>query len=225
MNGLIVLLLISVALVISILVFFDFDKKLEKRENNAIGKLIVIEGIEGSGKSQLIALMKQHMCHQWAYTKEPYYTDDTAADWTKENYQMDRENHVQNKILPLLHQNKVLITNRYWTSGCVYDGWVPEAYLSIWPDPDLIIWLDREPNEEIAQKVKLPLALLHELRKGYAELFSKLIHEHHVPIVQITVTGKTDQEVLKLVAAEVSKLVPVDGIVEEHDQVGELKAA
>ncbi len=208
MNEFVLLILIIVALTISVLLFFDVDKKLEKKEENTIGKLIVIEGIEGSGKKTLIQAMKEYMPVEWAYTKEPYFVVDSLENWTKENYQLDRETHVQNKILPMLQQNKVLITNRYWMSGCVYDGWEPEAYLSMWPEPDLIIWLDREPTEEVAQSARVTVSILQQLRESYKNLFKKLSDEHHIPIKYIDANNLTPEQVLEIASNAIKKVAP-----------------
>ncbi len=208
MNEFVLLILIVVAFIMAVLVFFDFDHKLEKKEDHIVGKLIVIEGIEGSGKNKLIELMKEHLPTDWAYTKEPYFAVDGTENWTKENYQLDRENHVQSKILPLLQQNRVVITNRYWMSGCVYDGWQAESYLSIWPDPDLVIWLDCEPEEEEAKAEHVTVAVLQELRKSYQTLFDQLNKEHHIKIKKINTDNLSSEELLTIVNEEVEKIIP-----------------
>jgi thymidylate kinase len=216
MNELVLLLLVVVGLVMFFVVFFDLDNKFHKKEENTIGKLIVIEGIEGSGKSTLIQLLKENMPIEWAYTKEPYYIVDGIENWTKENYQMDRETHVQNKIIPMLQQNRVLITNRYWMSGCVYDGWEAESYLHTWPEPDLIIWLDSEPSEETAEFTRVPIEILQAMREGYAKLFEKMNRvASHIPIKKIDTTQLNEEEMLKSVAAELGKLVKL------HETEGE----
>lgn len=197
----------------SVLIFFDVDDKLAKKEENLIGKLIVVEGIEGSGKNELIQLMKETMPIEWAYTKEPYYVVDGIENWTKENFQLDRETHVQNKILPMLQQNRVLITNRYWMSGCVYDGWNPEAYLSIWPEPDLVIWLDCQPSEDVARASRVTVQIMQEMRVRYQELFDKLAKEHHMIIKKVDSTDLTSEEVLEQILPDMKKQIKFT----EHD--------
>lgn len=208
MNEFVLLILVIVSFVMAILVFFDIDQKLEKKEDHIVGKLIVIEGIEGAGKNELIELMKENMPPEWTYTKEPYFAVDGTENWTKENYQLDRENHVQSKILPLLQQNKVLITNRYWMSGCVYDGWQPESYLSIWPDPDLVIWLDCEPKEEEAKAARVNKGVLQELRANYKQLFDNLKKENHFKIKYINTDSLTPEELLQTVYEEIQRIMP-----------------
>jgi thymidylate kinase len=208
MNPNVLLLLIATSIVLVIMILFDFDKKLEKKEDHIIGKLIVIEGIEGSGKKKLIEMMKNQMPIEWTYTKEPYLVVDDISSWTKENYQLDRETHVESKILPLLQQNKVLITNRYWMSGCVYDGWEMDSYLHVWPEPDLVIWLDIEPTEEIAEVTKVDLPILQKCRESYKELFHKLGAEHHIPIKRINTTGQSEEAILEEAIQELEKHIP-----------------
>ncbi|MDJ0626046.1 MAG: hypothetical protein QNJ31_06755 [Candidatus Caenarcaniphilales bacterium] len=207
MNEFVLLALLVLGIIMSILLFFDFDERLAKKEENTIGKLIVIEGIEGSGKSELIQLMKETMPIEWAYTKEPYYVVDGIENWTKENFQIDRENHVQNKILPMLKQNRVLVTNRYWMSGCVYDGWDAESYLNIWPEPDLVIWLDCEPNEEIAESTRVPVSILKEMKQGYENLFASLQKDYHLPVKRINSTELNSEDVLLEALPELRKIL------------------
>jgi thymidylate kinase len=210
MNEIVLLLMAVVGVIIAVLIFFDFDEKLAKKEENRIGKLIVVEGIEGSGKSELLQLMKEVMPIEWAYTKEPYYVAGSTANWTKENFQLDRETHVQNKILPLLQQNRVVITNRYWMSGCVYDGWEAESYLNIWPEPDLVIWLHGHPTEIAAEQARVPVKVLAELNNSYGKLLSKLESEHHFRVVSVDTAELTSEEILAKILPEIKKQVHFD---------------
>jgi deoxyadenosine/deoxycytidine kinase len=93
-------------------------------------------------------------------------------------------------------------------SGCVYDGWQPESYLSIWPDPDLIIWLDCEPEEEEAKAEHVTVAVLQELRKSYQALFDQLNKEHHIKIKKINTDNLSSEELLTIVNEEVEKIIP-----------------
>ena len=210
MNDFILLALILVSVIGCLLVFFGFDEKLAKKEEkNALGKLIVIEGIEGSGKTVLMNLLKGNLPEDWAYTKEPYYINDDLQNWTKENYQLDRENHIQNKILPILQQKRILVTNRYWMSGCVYDNWEAESYLSIWPEPDLILWLDYEPKESDPESQRTE-AELKELRQKYYNLFSEIKENHdHLNFCLIKTDDLAPEEILKLAMNEIKKVIPL----------------
>ncbi len=210
MNDFVLLALILVGIIACLLVFFGFDEKLaRKEEKNAIGKLIVIEGIEGSGKALLMNLLKENLPDDWAYTKEPYYINDNLRNWTKENYQIDRENHIQNKILPILKQKKILVTNRYWMSGCVYDGWEAESYLSIWPEPDLIIWLDYEPKDDDLGSKRAEAELI-ELRQKYYNLFAEIEKNHtHLNISLIKTDNLSPEEILTLAFQEIKKIIPL----------------
>lgn len=209
MNEIVLLVLIVVGFAIAVMIFFDLDQKLTKKVENKSGQLIVIEGIEGSGKNKLIEMMKDNMPTTWAYTKEPYFiTESNTTDWTKENIHADRELHVEKKILPLLQQNRVLVTNRYWFSGCVYDGWQIDAYANMWPEPDLVIWLDNDPTEEVAQSARVTVEVLQEMRKGYETVFQKLEEKHHhIPIVKIHTANLPEEALLEQVLAEIKKVV------------------
>ncbi|MFN5539297.1 MAG: hypothetical protein ACK481_04470 [Candidatus Melainabacteria bacterium] len=208
MDPILLLFLIVITALVSIAIFFDLDKKLERKRLNTIGKLIVIEGFEGSGKAKLVKLLKENMPSDWTYSKEPYSIDISPDNWTKEKYQLDRETHIEKKIMPILQQKKVLITNRYWMSGVVYDGQDAEAFLSIWPDPDLIIWLDTEPSTELAEEAKTSLDELFKLRSKYENLFAMLGKEHYVKIVKINPQEMSDDLILETLSLQFEEIIP-----------------
>ncbi|HEY9885910.1 MAG TPA: hypothetical protein V6C96_01490 [Vampirovibrionales bacterium] len=224
MNEFVLLALVVTGSVFSIIVLFDFDEKLAVQEDERVGRLIVVEGIEGSGKSELLDLMKDVMPSNWAYTKEPYYFSSNTPKkrWTKENYQLDRECHVQDKILPLLEQHKVIITNRYWMSGCVYDGWDSEAFMTYWPEPDLIIWLDCEPDEEHSQRVGVPLDELKARSVSYKQFFSKLRKETLLPVKTVNSTNLNSEDVLEQI---MSVLEPLSNVPIEQKQTNDTPIA
>ncbi|MDX1918945.1 MAG: hypothetical protein SFT81_07415 [Candidatus Caenarcaniphilales bacterium] len=195
MNPFLLLVMASIALLIGIVVFLDLDRKLEKRQEAENGHLIIIEGLEGVGKSKLIRIMKNVMPEDWFYSKEPYNLHKPLREWNQSDFQADRELHVQKKILPLLAQNKTLILNRYWFSACVYDGYSYEPYLNTWPEPDLVIWLDKEPSQEQSELSGRSLLELDRQRENYDQLFRLMKEEYYIPVVRIEVAQKTEEEI------------------------------
>ena len=103
-------------------------------KNTYPGKFIVFEGLDGSGQSTQAALLKDFLIkqdYQVVLTKEP--TRDSGAgkkirqildEKIKEKpaelqklFAKDREEHLQNIIVPALEQGKFVISDRYFFSS------------------------------------------------------------------------------------------------------------
>jgi dTMP kinase len=105
------------------------------------GFFISLEGIEGSGKSTQIKLLKEklnELDYDVLFTKEPGGTEigkkirkilldpihhkmDDRAEILL--YAADRAQHVVETIVPALKENKVVITDRYIDSNIAYQGY------------------------------------------------------------------------------------------------------
>ena len=105
------------------------------------GFFISLEGIEGSGKSTQIKLLKEklnELDYDVLFTKEPGGTEigkkirkilldpihhkmDDRAEILL--YAADRAQHVVETIIPALKENKVVITDRYIDSNIAYQGY------------------------------------------------------------------------------------------------------
>lgn len=105
------------------------------------GRLIVFEGVEGSGKTSLI-----QFCYQWlskfntnvVVTREPGGTDlgqelrrllleagsNRIADRTELLlYAADRSQHVEQELKPNLAKGAIILCDRYTDSTIAYQGW------------------------------------------------------------------------------------------------------
>ncbi len=106
----------------------------------AKGKFVVIEGLDGSGKSAQVDLLVsflKNLGKDVIVTKEP--TNDSEAgrkikqvlkkEITIENplelqklYVEDRKEHLENKVIPALIEGKYVISSRYYFSTFAYGG-------------------------------------------------------------------------------------------------------
>ncbi|TPR53368.1 dTMP kinase [Metamycoplasma neophronis] len=107
------------------------------------GKFIVIEGMDGSGKSTIIQMLKDELITQnkiddFVFTREPGSAFSKEAEKIR-NLILDNENefshmvdallfaasrrlNLEKGIWPALQSGKNVISDRYWTSSLVYQG-------------------------------------------------------------------------------------------------------
>lgn len=136
-----------------------------------VGKLIVIEGIDGTGKStqaKLLSEKLQKMGYDVVFGKEPTdgeFGKKIRAALTKgfKNpleetmlFALDRMQDVQNNIAPALMKNKVVVLDRYYFSSMAYQGskgidseQIREINEWFSPVPDLLIILDADPSVSV----------------------------------------------------------------------------
>jgi len=107
------------------------------RKNSYPGKFIVFDGLDGSGQSTQVELLKNFLIkkgHQVVLTKEP--TQDSEAgkkirqvldkkkiispEELQKLFTEDRKEHLENIILPALKENKIAISDRYFFSTFAY---------------------------------------------------------------------------------------------------------
>lgn len=141
-------------------------------EEQGFGRLIALEGIDGTGKSTQIELLAEVLRQEGrgvVVTREP--TDGVYGQQIRRLYQArdsvsrqdelelflaDRRQHVAQLIAPSLAQGKVVITDRYYFSTAAYQGVVgfdPEAIIRqnelFAPVPDLVILLELPPAQAV----------------------------------------------------------------------------
>jgi dTMP kinase len=134
---------------------------------NAPGWLIVLEGIDGSGKSTVLRRLAEHCAKRGlgaVVSGEP-----TRGPWGMKLRQSmlegrltleeelglflkDRAEHVENLVRPSLRDGKVVLLDRYYFSTAAYQGArgvEPDSILAenekFAPEPDLVILLDFDP--------------------------------------------------------------------------------
>jgi dTMP kinase len=102
------------------------------------GKLIVFEGIDGTGKSTQLSLLGDYLQEQGfdvVMTREPtegpygqkirkLYSNRKQAsrDEELELFLADRQEHTDQLLLPALRQGKIVLCDRYYLSTAAYQG-------------------------------------------------------------------------------------------------------
>lgn len=138
------------------------------------GKLITIEGIDGSGKSSICKLLQEDKYFKnFVFTCEP-----TIDNWISEavNYSLknnadniaelmlflaDHAQHIATTIRPNITEGKNIISDRYYASRCSYQGvtlqntmkesvkWIQSLHYGWTIKPDLTIILDIDPKKAV----------------------------------------------------------------------------
>jgi dTMP kinase len=139
-----------------------------RRSHHFPGYLIVIEGIDGAGKSTLAdlvqnLLMSKAFCvirsreptnGQWGQMlRDSALTGRLSLEEEVETFIKDRKEHVEKLIIPALRGGKVVLLDRYYFSTMAYQGARgvdPNELMrrneTFAPEPDLLALLDVEPK-------------------------------------------------------------------------------
>lgn len=134
------------------------------------GKLITLEGIDGSGKSSITERLKSHPSFSdVVFTREPTKnwigkaveqaiqsdTDQIAEFFL---FTSDHAEHIAKLILPALENGQNIISDRYLDSRCAYQGatlsdrfedpihWIKNIHKGWTLKPDLTIFLNIDPE-------------------------------------------------------------------------------
>ena len=142
------------------------------------GVFIVIDGIDGAGKSTQLQLLENKYKEDSfpvTRTREPtsgtwgqkirgiaqYGRDNISREEELEWFLKDRKEHVSNVIAPALRNKGIVISDRYYHSTIAYQGALgidPETIKKMneerFPRPDLVILLDVSPQKGIERIVE-----------------------------------------------------------------------
>lgn len=187
------------------------------------GRFIVIEGIDGAGKSTLVKKLDSYLTRRninYICTREPtdwFYETRKKGKLTFDDMQNlfveDRTYHVNDEILPALQSGKWVICDRYKYShtayGSVYDNVVNkkenistfnEKYYEHgkeFIEADLIIYLNVDPKTGFSRQETgdvVPLDTLIAVHKLY-EYVLDLAAKDGCHILSINVNNRCESEV------------------------------
>jgi len=196
------------------------------------GKLIVFEGIDGSGKSTQLEhtatwlngrgyqVVKLHEPTDGPYgsiLRASALSGRLSSEDELDHFVQDRRWNVENNIRPALNQGQVVLLDRYYFSSIAYQGArgldpqdIRKRNEAVAPQPDLVLLFDLDP--EIA------LARIEKQRGRTPNLFERLDYLRQVReiflrisdpfVVEIDAAG-TEDEVWRNVEAALAALFPL----------------
>lgn len=139
------------------------------------GKLIVLEGISGTGKETQAKLLKDYLAKHGIAARIVYHPSpelkEILSQWRKtrkidhvsEAYFLmaDRYNRVQKVIKPALADGEWVISLRNRVSALVYQAktpkdrsWISKEFARFEPKPDLLFFFDITPEDALTRIIK-----------------------------------------------------------------------
>ncbi len=156
--------------------------------NSGYGKLIVFEGIDGSGKTTVSKLFFEFLKSRKIATS--WFREPSDSIWGKKIRELadneesipiedefqyflkDRKWDVENNIIPALKKGDVVILDRYYFSSACYQGargldlnMIIERNIEFSPEPDLLFIVDVD--------VEIAMERIRLSRNSKAKLFEK----------------------------------------------------
>ncbi|MBI5620602.1 dTMP kinase [Candidatus Gottesmanbacteria bacterium] len=139
------------------------------------GKLIVLEGISGTGKETQAKLLQKVLMTNGITSEIVFHPTpdlkDVLSKWRKtrsidhvtEIYLLlaDRSDRVRQTVKPALEKGEWVISLRNWMSALVYQAtteeermWVTQEFSRFEPKPDLLFFFDLTPEDALARITK-----------------------------------------------------------------------
>lgn len=199
------------------------------------GKLITIEGIDGSGKSTLVRdLGKHYKDERYVFTVEPTHSwigmdvrraIESEVDPLAELFlfMADHAQHIESVIRPGIADDKIVISDRYSDSRCAYQGvtlesvragafdWVEGLHEGWTVVPDLTILLDVDVDVALSRCGNRDAMTKFEKRdflQGVAENYRALAKRHPERFAVVDASMPFD-EVMKTVVGLIDDVADI----------------
>ncbi|MDA1110796.1 MAG: dTMP kinase [Nitrospinae bacterium] len=199
------------------------------------GYLIVFEGIDGTGKSTHCRLLADYLVARglsvlklfeptkgpWGLKIRKLLTEGRGEVSREEElawFINDRKEDVEKNIQPALHQNKVIILDRYYYSTAAYQGALgldPERICreneAFAPKPDLVFLFSASP-EQCLQRIEASRSQKSSFEKlDYLQKVQEIFDSFSDPIIRRIDTAPPPDEVHAKLRTEVNDLLLLKG--------------
>jgi dTMP kinase len=199
-------------------------------DTSRLGKLIVFEGTDGTGKTtqrDLLGRYLEERGYPVVITKEPTngpfgvkirdlyrHRDRYSKEEELELFLADRRQHVTDLLLPSVEMGKVVLCDRYYFSTAAYQGALglnPESILALnafAPVPDLVLYFQADLESCLLRITAGRGEILNnfeqlEFLEKVAAIFSSIVQ----PYFRVIDASKTIQEVHLTVVGHVMDLL------------------
>ena len=201
-----------------------------ERTNLHKGRLIVFEGIDGTGKSTQVEMLSQKLQaagYNVVSTREPtdgiygqriralyVNRESVSKEEELELFLSDRREHVENLIAPALTEGKIVLTDRYYLSTAAYQGAAGDDFEKIMqmneefaPVPDLVIMLELSAAESVRRIQTYRKDALNdfEQEEGLQQV-AKVFEKINRPYIKRIDATKKIAEVHNMIMVEINKL-------------------
>ena len=198
-----------------------------KKMAGKIGAFICIEGLDGSGKTTQAKLLvaKLRKSHNAVYTAEPsrgkigafirnrcLYGEKRRSTVVEALlFAADRIEHVENVVLPALHQGKLVVSDRYLYSSLAYQGasglsleWI-ETINAHALKPDFAVFIDVDPKT-VMNRLKPKRSVMEniETQQKVREIYLKFVEKGSLARIK---GDKSKNEVAKELCAVVTEFL------------------
>jgi dTMP kinase len=171
------------------------------------GRLIVFEGIDGTGKSTQLRLLRHYLearDNRVVATREP--TDGAYGQKIRSLYRSrstlspeeelalfinDRREHVTSVLAPALADGRIVLCDRYFLSTAAYQGAVgldPELIIArngFAPPPDLALVFELEPQEAVRRITEHRGELPNDFEQlGYLQKVDTVFRSMRLPYIR-----------------------------------------
>ena len=193
------------------------------------GVFIVIEGIDGAGKtlhSRNLCFQLHKMRYEVRYTAEP--SNSFVGRLIREEFlhrrkippemetllfAADRFQHIQNQISPILQQNGIVVSDRYYYASIAYQGaqgvdieWI--RFINNFAfKPDLAIYMDVPPDVALS-RIRRSKSVMEQLdlQKKVREIYLELVRKKELTYIDGNQSIEAvDRETLDLALEVISK--------------------
>lgn len=196
------------------------------------GKLITIEGIDGSGKTSLVRYLREHYTHKrYVFTVEPTHSwigmdvrraIESDVDPLAELFlfMADHAQHLDSVIRPGIVDDKIVISDRYSDSRCAYQGvtldsvragafdWVEGLHEGWTVVPDMTILLDVDVDVALSRCGSRDAMTKFEKKDflyGVAKNYRTLAKRHSERFVIVNASMPFD-DVVKMVVGLIDRM-------------------